>query len=151
MLQPKIPRRGLRYRVFGPAAAAILLAALGAGCDLFNTGSSTSPSASSTTETFAGSFAAQGFSVYTFTVVQTGTVSVTLVSLSPTPTTVVGLGIGTPNGTTACTLTSTNPTAVAGSTAQITVTENPGKYCVEIFDVGNLVGSATFSITIAHT
>ena len=68
------------------------------------------------------------------------TVSVTLVSMSPTATTVVGLGLGTLSGTTACTLTSTNPTAVAGPAAQISVSENAGKYCVEIFDVLRLYG-----------
>jgi hypothetical protein len=85
-----------------------------------------------------------------FTVSQAGTVSITLASLSPTATVAVGLGLGAPNGTTSCTLTSSNPTAMAGSTPQITVTENPGSYCVEIYDVGNLTSTSTFSITIVH-
>jgi hypothetical protein len=37
----------------------------------------------------------------------------------------VRLGLGTSNGTSSCTITSANPTAGAGATAQITVTENP--------------------------
>jgi hypothetical protein len=56
-----------------------------------------------------------------------------------------------PGGTTTCTLASTNPTAVTGSTPQISVSENPGEYCVEIYDVGNLTGNANFSVTIAHS
>jgi hypothetical protein len=48
-------------------------------------------------------------------------------------------------------LTSSNPTALAGSTPQISVTENPGSYCVAIYDVGNLTSASTFSISIAHS
>ena len=62
----------------------------------------------------------------------------------------VRLGLGTSNGTSSCTITSANPTAVAGATAQITVTENPGSYCVQISDVGNLTAPSTFSITVVH-
>jgi hypothetical protein len=112
---------------------------------------STSPTttATGTTETFSGSLAQQSSNLYTFTVSQAGLVSITLDSLSPA-TVEVGVGIGTPNGPTSCTLTSSNPTAMAGSTPQITVTENAGSYCVEIYDVGNLKGTSTFSITIVH-
>ena len=62
----------------------------------------------------------------------------------------VGLGLGTPNGTTSCTLTSANPTATAGATAQITVTETPGSYCVDIYDVGNLTAGTNFAVSIAY-
>ena len=148
MLQLILFQRGRCARV--SAAVAIVLAAfLGNGCNLFNN-SSTSPS-STTTETFAGTLSAQAPSIYTFTVMETSTVAVTLVTLGATATTAVGLGLGTPSGTTACTMTSTNPTAVAGSTPQISVSENPGTYCVEIYNVGNVLTSATFSITIAHS
>jgi hypothetical protein len=114
---------------------------------------STTPTTTSTgtTETFSGSLLPQGSDVYTFTVSQAGTVSITLASLSPSATVAVGLGLGTPSGTTSCTLSSSNPTAMAGSAPQITVTENPGSYCVEIYDVGNLTSTSIFSITIVHS
>jgi len=102
------------------------------------------------TETFAGTLAPRSASFYTFTITQAGTVSVTLTSLSGSSTVAVALGIGTPNGTSSCTTTSSNPTAIAGTTAQISVTEPPGLYCVQIADVGNLTAPATFSITILH-
>jgi hypothetical protein len=112
-------------------------------------GSASPTTASGTTETFSGSLGQQDTKLYTFTVSQAGTVSITLTSLSPAPV-AVGLGIGTPNGTTSCTLISTIPSAMAGTTPQITVTENPGSYCVDIYDVGNLTGASTFSVTIVH-
>jgi hypothetical protein len=82
-------------------------------------------------------------------VAQTGTVSVTLTSIGSTAT-AVGLGIGTPSGTVNCSLASSVASAVAGSTPQITIAENPGSYCVDIYDVGKLTAPATFSITIVH-
>jgi hypothetical protein len=114
---------------------------------------STSPTTTTggTTETFSGTLAQQSSNVYTFTVLQAGAVSITLTSLGSVSTVAVGVGLGTPSGTTSCTLTSANPTATPGSTPQITVTENPGNYCVEIYDVGNLTGAATFSISIVHS
>jgi hypothetical protein len=45
----------------------------------------------------------------------------------------------------------TSSTSVlAGSTPQLTVTEQPGSYCVSVYDVGNLTGNATFTVTVAH-
>jgi hypothetical protein len=138
-----------RMRTFLVTSIALGLAVLGAGCGLFNGNSSTSPSSTTPTEIFTGTLLAQGQSLYTFTVTATGTVGVDLTSIGPSSVP-VGLGLGTPSGTT-CLLASSNPTATAGSTAQITVTENPGMYCVEIYDTGKVTGSATFSITISHT
>jgi hypothetical protein len=88
--------------------------------------------------------------VYTFTVAKSGQVSITLTSVAPTATTALGLGIGTANGT-ACVLSSSTPTAIAGSTAQIAVTESPGTYCVKVYDPGTLSASVTFTVTIAHS
>jgi hypothetical protein len=50
-----------------------------------------------------------------------------------------------------CSLTSTSPTTLAGTIPHITVSGTPGKYCVEIYDVGNLTSTATFSIKITHS
>ena len=139
-------RRGLRTF----SALSWLTALIAAGCGLPE--SSTSPTPTTPpTETFAGTLAVQGSNVFTFTVAQTGPVSVTLASLSSTSTGGVGLGIGTPNGTTACTLTSSTPNATAATTAQITLTQNPGTVCVKIFDTGNLTTAATFTINIIHS
>jgi hypothetical protein len=131
------------------AAVLLTLVVSTYGCGLpLGSASPTNPS-SGTTETFSGSLGQRDTKLYTFTVSQAGTVTITLTSLGPAPV-AVGLGIGTPNGTTSCTLISAIPSATAGTTPQLTVTENPGSYCVDIYDAGNLTGASTFSITIVH-
>jgi len=76
---------------------------------------------------------------------------VTLTSVSPPTNSGIGLGLGTPNGTTACALTNFTTSAVASSTAQISVDENAGSYCVQVYDPGNLAGSLTFSLSVSHS
>ena len=148
MLEATVRRRFSRQSV--AIAIAIVAAAASGACnllsDITSPSSPTAPAAS--TETFSGTVSVQGTSRSTFTTTQAGTVNVTLATMSPGV--AMGLGIGTPNGTTACTLTSSNTSALAGSTPQLTVTEQPGSYCVSVYDVGNLTGNATFTVTVAH-
>jgi hypothetical protein len=129
-------------------AACVLSVLVGSGCNLLpNSSSPTSPS--SNTETFSGAVPQQTSVVAgTFTVSQTGPVSVTLVSLNPPA--AMGLGIGTPSGTNACALTTSTSNAVAGTAAQISVTENAGTFCVSLYDVGNLTSAAVYTITVTH-
>ncbi|MFN7985449.1 MAG: hypothetical protein U0Q11_26715 [Vicinamibacterales bacterium] len=61
----------------------------------------------------------------------------------------VRLGIGTPDGAGGCTLAVTS-LASSSATTPVTATEDVGDYCVLIADVGNLVGTASFSLTVAH-
>jgi hypothetical protein len=130
-------------------AFALVIAAASGGCNLLNDSSSPStPSPATSTETFGGTVGVQGSSRSTFNVAQQGTVTVTLSSLSPSV--AMGLGIGTPNGTTACAMTSSTTSALAGSTPQLTVTEPPGSYCVSVYDVGNVTGTVTYSVMVAH-
>jgi hypothetical protein len=131
-------------------ALAVSAAALSAGCsNLLNAITSPSNTSTNASNTVTGTLAVQGSNLFTFTVANTGTVSVTLSALSAPV--AVGLGVGTLNGTTACNLTSSTATVVAGSSPQINVTEDPGTYCVSVYDVGNLTGPATFSLTVAHS
>jgi hypothetical protein len=80
-----------------------------------------------------------------------GTVNATLIDIEGEgvpPTVTVAVGIGTLS-TTTCSPTS--PTNVQiGGTVLVTTTEQPGTYCVNISDVGNLSGPATFTIEIDH-
>jgi hypothetical protein len=66
------------------------------------------------------------------------------------PSVAVGIGIGTPSGTTGCTLSSSNSSALAGSTPQLSVSEPAGSYCVSVYDVGNLTTAAAFSVIVVH-
>jgi hypothetical protein len=133
---------------------ALALAVLGGACT--DTQGTTTPSTDTvasptTTETFSGVLQVDGSSFYSFLVTENGTVNVTLVSVSGTdvPSTVtLGVAIGTPSGT-GCsggTVTSTS----AGTDPQVTGTYSPGRYCVNVSDVGNLAAPAAFIVTIAH-
>jgi hypothetical protein len=137
---------GRRYAI----GLAIAAAVSGGACNLFNSDDSpSSPTPASSTETFGGTIA-QGANrpTFTVTVTQTGPVTVTLATMSPSV--AMGLGIGTASGTTGCTLTSSNTSVLAGSAPQLTVTEPAGTYCISLYDVGNLTGTATFTVIISH-
>ena len=132
------------------ALALVLAAAMSSlACNVLNDLTSPStPTTSTSSETFSGSVGVQGAGRATFTTAKSGTVTVTLSVLSANV--AVGLGIGTPSGATACTLTSSNASTLAGSTPQITGTQPAGTYCVSVYDVGNLTTTATFSIIVSH-
>ena len=141
-------RRGSGRRFV--VALAIVSAVTGSGCHLFNSDDSpSSPTPATSTETFGGTIA-QGANrpTFTVTVAQTDPVTVTLATMSPSV--AMGLGIGTASGTTGCTLTTSNTSVLAGSAPQLTVTEPAGTYCISLYDVGNLTGTATFTVTVSH-
>ncbi len=126
---------------WGAVAAALALAACGGS-------NPTTPTAPTTTDTFTGTLAAGGVDAHTFTVAQAGALTVTLTTLSPQGTITVGLGLGQPSGTT-CSLISTDNTAKMGSVEQTTL--DVGSYCVGIYDIGNVQGSDTYTLTVSHT
>jgi hypothetical protein len=122
-----------------PAALALLLAGCGSN-------SSTSPT-STVTEHFTGTLAAGASDTHTFTVGQDGTVIVTLDSLTPQSSITVGLGLGNYANNT-CTLFSYSQSAKVASPESGSLTAGP--YCVVIFDVGNVVDSDSYSISVEH-
>ena len=136
------------------------LALLAAACS-HDTATPSTPSSTSTTtpvttpttsETFAATVDPGGAAFYSFNIAANGTVNVTLNGVGGTgvPSTVqLGLGIGTPAGVD-CSTTST-VTAGAGPGPQLTGTFGPGLFCVRVYDVGNLAGTAAFRVTIAHS
>ncbi len=134
----RLGRAGLRP---GVVAAALAFAACGGS-------STTNPNAPTTTETFTGTVGVGGVDSHTFTVAQSGALTVTLTTLSPQSTITVGLGLGVPSGT-ACTLSSTDNTAKMGSVEQTTLA--PGSWCVAIYDLGNVQGSDSYTLTVNHT
>jgi hypothetical protein len=126
---------------WGAVAAALALAACGGS-------SATSPTAPSKTDTFTGTVAAGGVDAHTFTVAQAGALTVTLTTLSPQSTITIGLGLGQPSGT-SCLLSSTDETAKMGSVEQTTL--DVGSWCVAVYDIGNVQGSDTYTLTVHHT
>jgi hypothetical protein len=135
--------------------SSILVAVLSAGCGGNSTTPTTTtttvPATPTTTETFTGTLSVGGSVAYPFTVSQAGTVNATLVSIggAGVPSTVmVRMAVGTP-GDTGCSVT-TSSVIMAGTTAQVTATEQPGMFCASLTDVGNLFAPANFTVTIDH-
>jgi hypothetical protein len=138
--------------------ATIALAIGAAACN--DTPSPTSPTETTTTTTigeptiteeFNGTVSVGGFSFYSFTVAESGTLRVRLVRVSgpSVPATVwLGLGVGTPAGEDCVTSTALN--TQAGDTAQISGTYSPGIYCARVHDIGNLAAAASVYVTIDH-
>jgi hypothetical protein len=138
---------GRSWTTWTTVAAAALLAA---GCNLFSKSGSPTGPGSATTATFSGTLAPKGTPVFFTFTAAAGPVAVTLTSLNPTSTTGIGLGIGTPSGTTACSLSNFTTSAMPSNVAQLTVTENDGSYCVQVYDPGGLGASTAFTIAVSH-
>jgi hypothetical protein len=130
----------------------VVAAVFAGGCNLLPSLSSpTDPTPQSTSTTFSGSLAPLGAPVFFTFAAAAGPVAITLTSVNPSTTSGIGLGLGTPNGTTACTLTNFTTSAVASSTAQISVNETAGSYCVQVYDPGSLANSLTFALSVSHS
>jgi hypothetical protein len=106
----------------------------------------------SISETYADTLLVGASGFYSFSVNEYGTVNITLESIGGTfvPSTVmVGLGIGTPSGTECVTTTTLN--TASGTGPHLTGTYQPVVYCAKLWDIGNLFGSATFRVVVAHS
>jgi hypothetical protein len=101
----------------------------------------------STTDTFTGTLLASGNISYAVTVKANGELDLTLTTLAPQTTITVGLGIGVPSGS-SCSLITAAENAKVGSTLPASVT--PGTYCVLVYDVGNIQGSDSFTLSVLH-
>ena len=133
--------------------AVVACIALSAGCD--NSGdSSTSPTpVPLTTETFTGTVDPMGSVFHSFTVAQGGELDITLTAVGPPATIFMGLGIGTLSSDSAsCSLDSRFTLAThASTTPQIPVSAGAGRYCVQLFDIGNQTAQVSYTITVAHS
>ena len=126
---------------------ALLAAATACGGSSQSTTSPSTTTNSPTSETFSSVLGVRGVTSHTFVAKVAGTISITLTAVGP-PSVPIGLGIGVTGG--APCLLNTKLTTVAGGSPQISVTADPGRYCVEVYDVGNLVDPISFSLTIQH-
>lgn len=101
------------------------------------------------TDTFTGTLTLAGNNSHPFTVSQVGGLRVSLTGVSPSA--AVGIGVGTPSTATGtCTVLATL-TAVGGPGYQMSGTATvAGTFCIAVFDVGNLVESVTYTVTVLH-
>jgi hypothetical protein len=106
------------------------------------------PATPTVTDTFSDTLLVSGVNTHQFTVSAIGGVKVTLTSVQPSAS--VGLGVGTPS-LGSCSVID-HVEAVAGSAVLLSGTATvPGSYCVTIYDVGNLVEPAAYTINVLHS
>ena len=106
------------------------------------------PAVPTVTDTFNGTLLILGSNTHQFTVQQIGGIRVSVTGV--TPGAAVGVGVGTPSGAN-CVLLQ-NLTAVPGPSPQISGTATiTGTFCVSVFDVGNLVESVNYIVTVLHS
>jgi hypothetical protein len=101
----------------------------------------------STSDTFTGTLASSGNAKFGVTVKGNGELDVTLSTLTPQTTITVGLGIGIPQAG-SCGLITAVENAKVGTTLPASVA--PGSYCVLLYDVGNIQGLDTFTLSVLH-
>jgi hypothetical protein len=144
-------------RVAAAAWLVVLALSLGACGKSSTTAPSTTTTTTTTTteptmatETFAGTLGVGATVFYPFTVSESGVVTAALARIggSGVPSTVqVRLGIGTTDDVGCNAATSL---IVNSASPQVTASEAPGAYCVNVTDVGNLFAAADFTVTITH-
>jgi len=117
----------------------------GAGCH--NTPTTPSVTTTSTTTLFASRLLVGGSAWRSFTQTSTSLVTARLSILSPDSEAVVRIGFGTLEGTT-CTTTITADAAPNDTDPQLTAPLPPGRYCVQIWDIGNLTKFNDFAIIL---
>jgi hypothetical protein len=100
--------------------------------------------------TFQSMLTESGESSRTFSPSRNGSAVVTLDAVGPPPTLVVGMGIGIPRADGSGCLLSRAAITPAGTGTLFSMLVETGVYCVKIYDVGNVVDAATFTITIVH-
>lgn len=130
------------------AAAALAAALLTAACADPVAPVAPTPVLPTVAETFSDTLLVLGANTHSFTVTDIGGVKVSLTSLKPGA--VVGLGVGT-SGVGRCSIIDHIP-AVAGASIQLSGTVTvPGTYCVEVYDLGNLVESVAYIVNVLHS
>ncbi len=131
-------------------AAVVLASSLTvAGCDE-DTPTTPTPDPTTATVTFASNLAPTGSSTRSFDVTRAGNVSVTLTGVGGSATLKLGLGVGIPLADGSGCVLSRSVEAVAGTTAQLELAVDIGKYCVQIYDPGTLTGVVAFSINLIY-
>jgi hypothetical protein len=130
-------------------AAAVLCAALvTVGCSDPIAPATPTPVAPTVPEVFSDTLLVSGANTHSFTVTAIGGLQVSMTSLVPAA--AVGLGVGT-YGVGVCTIID-HIAAVAGASIQLSGTVTvPGTYCVEVYDLGNMIEPAAYTINVIHS
>jgi hypothetical protein len=134
--------------------ALLLLAPLAAACGSDDpTTNPDAPTPVAVTQTFPtaddpSTVTPFGGRTHTFDVQQAGSVIARLTALEAGDTVAVGLSLGTWNGQ-ACQIILRNDAALLNATVSGTA-QQTGRFCVSIYDVGNLTAPSTYTIEVTH-
>lgn len=136
---------------FRTTLAAIVLASslTLAGCD-DDPPTDPTPTPTTTTVVFSSNLAMGGSSTRSFDVTRAGIVSATLTGVGNSNTLKVGLGIGIPRSDGAGCVLSRSVETAAGTTSQLELSVDTGKYCLQIYDPGTLTAVVAFSINLVY-
>jgi len=142
-------RRLTRFGTARLFVAAVLAATAGCGAAAPTTPTPVAPA--TTTEVFSGTLTQLGSATQTFTVSATGTVDIRLTSVAPLATMALGVGVQSSDGTNCLTTITQNDNARSGASA-LKGTVAAGKYCVRLYDSGNIPasGSADYTVQVVH-
>jgi hypothetical protein len=126
----------------------LALALMAAGCSDPLPPAAPTPATPTIVENITGTLLVNGSNTHPFTVTQIGGVTVVLNSVAPSA--AIGIGIGTPS-TGSC-LVLANTSAVGGADTLLSGTATvSGNFCVLVSDVGNLVESVNYTLTLTHS
>ena len=131
-------------------ALMVALAPLCGGCSDPPLPDAPTPADATVTDSFTGTLNPFGTNVHQFSVAQIGRLKVTVNSV--TPSAAIGVSVGTPSVATGSCLALSGLTAVGDTSVQISGTATvTGNFCISVADVGNLVESVTYTITVLHS
>ena len=106
------------------------------------------PTTPTITDTFSDTLRVAGANTHLFNVSVVGGLKITLTAVVPGAS--VGIGIGIPSSG-SCSI-GDHAEAVAGQTVLLSGTATiPGAFCVIIYDIGNLVEPAVYTINVLHS
>ena len=126
-------------------AATLTIGTLGCGSETPTTPSDTT---TPVTETFSSIVPWKGATSRSFTTSATGTITLSLTSLGQDA--AIGLALGLADGANGqCAPTySVVTTAFAGR--QLAANADAGRYCFLVYDIGELTGQVSFTVTVVH-
>jgi len=131
-------------------AALVLASSLTlAGCDE-DAPTTPDPEPTTTSVVFSSNLAMGGSSTRSFEVTRAGVVSVTLIMVGNSTTLKAGLGVGIPLADGSGCVLSRSVETVSGTTAQLELSVDIGKFCLQIYDPGTITGVVPFSIHLVY-
>jgi hypothetical protein len=133
-----------------PVLRSLVLLAL-AACAACGSDTPTSPSDDATpiTETFSSIVQPKGATSRSFTTSASGAITLSLTALGH-DTAAVGLALGLADATSGQCSPTYAVVTTQYSARQLSATADAGRYCFVVYDVGELTGQTTFTVTVVH-